>query len=234
MKAALVSVEDRRFYEHQGVDWKGTIRAADQQPVRRRHAGRLHAHPAVRQELPDQRRLPGQQGRQEKAQEQTIARKLREARIALQLEQKMTKDEILTGYLNVVEFSDRVFGIGAAAKAYFGTTADKLNVQQSALLSGMVNNPVALDPWKHPTGRAAAPQPGDRQDGGEPEALAGRGHRGKEEPLGVPKSVRKPVSTCVGAGPQYGFYCQYVVDYLRRSASATTSSRPAATRSRPA
>ena len=50
----------------------------------------------------------------------------------------MSKEEILTGYLNVVEFTDRVFGVGAAAHAYFGTTPDKLTVPQSAMLAGMV------------------------------------------------------------------------------------------------
>src|SRR5690606_39944155 len=73
-------------------------------------------------------------GRQ-KAQEQSIARKLKEARIAINLESKMTKEEILTGYLNVVEFSRRIFGVGAAAKAYFNTTAKELDPAQAALRS---------------------------------------------------------------------------------------------------
>ncbi|WP_208115463.1 transglycosylase domain-containing protein [Labedaea rhizosphaerae] len=216
MKAALISIEDRRFYEHQGVDWKGTIRAA----VSNQSGGSTQGASTLTQQYVKNYLINvvyrDNKVEQEKAQEQTIARKLREARIALQLEQKMTKDEILTGYLNVVEFSDRVFGIGAAAKAYFGTTADKLTVTQSALLAGMVNNPVALDPWKHP--QAALSRRNlvidrmvDNQKLSPDAAFAA-----KKQPLGVLKSVRKPVSTCVGAGPQYGFYCQYVVDYLKQ------------------
>ena len=123
---------------------------------------------------------------QQRAQEQTITRKLREARIAIQLEQKMTKEEILTGYLNVVEFADRVYGVGAAAQAYFNTTPDKLTVAQAALLAGMVNNPSLYNPWKRPERDAEAAQPGDRQDGREPEAVAeDAAEAAKKEPLGV-------------------------------------------------
>lgn len=95
----------------------------------------------------------------EKAQEQSIARKLKEARIAIQLETKMTKDQVLAGYLNVVEFLPPGVRHGAAAKTYFNTTPDKLNVSQSALLAGLVNNPNTNDPWNHPSPRRSAATP---------------------------------------------------------------------------
>ena len=106
MKAALISVEDRRFYEHHGVDWKGTIRAAaDATRSAGRVAGRVDAHPAVREELPACTwSARNNKVEQQKAQEQTVARKMREARISLQLERKLGKEEILAGYLNVVPF----------------------------------------------------------------------------------------------------------------------------------
>ncbi|MGH3434710.1 MAG: transglycosylase domain-containing protein, partial [Thermocrispum sp.] len=122
---------------------------------------------------------------------------------------------VLTGYLNVVEFSRRIFGVGAAAKAYFGTTARKLDPAQAALLAGMVNNPSALDPWNHPgaakkrrnlvldmmvNNRKLAPADAERF---------------KKEPLGVVSSgPDKPAANCVGAGSTHGFFCQYVEDYL--------------------
>ncbi|HVW42405.1 MAG TPA: transglycosylase domain-containing protein [Amycolatopsis sp.] len=215
MKWALVSVEDRRFYEHHGVDWKGTIRAAlsnstggdtqgastlTQQYVKNYLINVIYRDDPV-----------GQQ----KAQEQSVARKLKEARIAIQLETQMSKDDILTSYLNVVEFSRKIYGVGAAAQTYFGTTADKLTVPQAALLAGMVNNPPFYDPWTHPEraterrnlvldrmveNRKLAPEDAVQM---------------KAEPLGVvPGGPSKPAANCTGAGPENGFFCQYVQDYL--------------------
>src|SRR4029453_6427331 len=68
----------------------------------------------------------------------------------MQLQQKKPKDDTLPGYLNIVEFAYQVYGIGAAAHAYFHTTADKLTVAQAALLAGMVNNPSLYNPWQRP------------------------------------------------------------------------------------
>ncbi|GAA3801160.1 MULTISPECIES: transglycosylase domain-containing protein [Amycolatopsis] len=215
MKWALVSTEDRRFYEHHGVDWKGTLRAAlsnsaggdtqgastlTQQYVKNYLINVIYRDDPV-----------GQQ----KAQEQSIARKLKEARIAIQLENQMSKDQILTSYLNVVEFSRKIYGVGAAAQAYFNTTADKLSVTQAALLAGMVNNPPFYDPWSHPD-RATERRNLvlDRMVDNLKLSKADA-ERMKTEPLGVvPGGPSKPASNCVGAGPENGFFCQYVEDYL--------------------
>ena len=226
MKAAVISIEDRRFYEHHGVDWKGTIRAAisnssssdtqgastlTQQYVKNYLINVVYRDQVGVEEDPEK-----EIGRQ-RAQEQSISRKLREARLAIQLEQKMSKEEILTGYLNVVEFTDRVFGVGAAAKAYFNTTSDKLTVTQSALLAGMVNNPSLYNPWKRPEetlkrrNRVIDTMVETKRLSEEDAEKA------KKEPLGVlPKRPSKPAANCVGAGPQYGFFCQYVEDYLMK------------------
>ena len=216
IKAALISVEDRRFYEHPGVDWKGTMRAM----VSNQTGGDVQGASTLTQQYVKNYLInvvyKDNKVEQDKAQEQSIARKLREARIALQLEQKKSKEEILTGYLNVVEFAERVFGVGAAAQAYFDTTADKLTIAQSALLAGMVNNPVALNPWKHP--QAALQRRNfviDKMVENQ-KLSADVATAAKKEPLGVLPQVKKPVSSCVGAGPAYGFYCQYVVDYMQK------------------
>ncbi|TNC22915.1 transglycosylase domain-containing protein [Amycolatopsis alkalitolerans] len=215
MKWALVSVEDKRFYDHHGVDWKGTFRAAlsnstggdtqgastlTQQYVKNYLINVIYRNDPV-----------GQQ----KAQEQSVARKLKEARIAIQLETKMDKDQILTSYLNVVEFSRKVYGVGAAAQTYFDTTADKLTVPQAALLAGMVNNPPFYDPWSHPE-RATERRNLVLDRMVENQKLAPEdAAKFKTEPLGVvPGGPAKPASNCTGAGPENGFFCQYVQDYL--------------------
>ncbi|OLT48425.1 penicillin-binding protein [Saccharomonospora sp. CUA-673] len=215
MKWALMSIEDRRFYEHNGVDWKGTLRAA----VSNSSGGDTQGASTLTQQyvknyLINVIHRDDELG-QQRAQEQTIGRKLKEARIAIQLETRMSKEELLAGYLNVVEFSRQIYGVGAAARAYFDTTPDQLDVKQSALLAGMVNNPAVNDPWSNP--EAATQRRNivldsmvDNRKLAEEDA-----ERIKNEPLGVvPGGPNKPAANCVGAGPEHGFFCQYVEDYL--------------------
>ncbi len=203
----MVAVEDKRFYQHAGVDWQGTLPRAVSNSSGGA-PGRLDDHPAVREELPDQRRRPERQGGQEQAQAQTVARKLKEARIAMQLEKKLSKDEILDRIPEHRRVPGQVDGIGAAAHAYFNTTPDKLTVPQSALLAGLVNNPVIYDPWKHPGG------PLQRrnlviQRMVENNALAADA-AAKDEPLGVVQGgPASPSSNCIGAPDYAGFFCQY-------------------------
>ncbi|NIJ10019.1 membrane peptidoglycan carboxypeptidase [Saccharomonospora amisosensis] len=215
MKWALISVEDRRFYEHHGVDWKGTIRAA----VSNTSGGDTQGASTLTQQYVKNYLINviyrNDELGQQRAQEVSVARKLKEARIAIQLETKLSKEQILAGYLNVVEFSRRIFGVGAAAQAYFNTTADKLTVTQSALLAGMVNNPAVYDPWNNPE-RATERRNWVLDKMVENLKLSREdAERLKAEPLGVvPDGPSKPAANCIGAGPENGFFCQYVEDYL--------------------
>ena len=215
MKWALISVEDRRFYEHHGVDWKGTVRAA----LNNTSGGDTQGASTLTQQYVKNYLINvvyrNDKAGQQRAQETSITRKLAEARIAIQLETTMSKEEILTGYLNVVEFSRQVYGVGAAAKSYFGTTPDKLTVAQSALLAGMANNPSIYDPWSHPE-RAL-----ERRNFVVDKMVENRklskedAEKVKAEGLGVVEGgPNKPPANCVGAGPENGFFCQYVEDYL--------------------
>jgi len=218
MQWALVSVEDKRFYEHHGVDWKGTLRAA----ISNGTGGDTQGASTITQQYVKNYLINivyrGDKIGQEKAQEQSIARKLKEARIAIQLETKLTKKQIITGYLNVVEFSRQIYGIGAAAHAYFNTTPEKLTVPQAALLAGLVNNPINNDPWKHPqTATQRRNLVLDRMVDNQKLARADA-DRFKAEPLGVvPDTPAKPAANCVGAGAEAGFFCQYAEDYLIKS-----------------
>ncbi|WP_216213554.1 transglycosylase domain-containing protein [Amycolatopsis aidingensis] len=217
MKWAMISVEDRRFYQHRGVDWKGTLRAAISTSTGNTQGASTLTQQYVKNYLINVVYRGNELG-QQKAQEVSIARKLKEARIAIQLETKMSKEQILTGYLNVVEFSRKIYGIGAAARSYFGTTPDKLNAAQAALLAGMVNNPPKFDPWNHP--EAAT----ERRNWVLEKMVENRklapedARRIAAQDLGVlPDGPEKPASNCVGAGPGNGFFCQYVEDYLIQS-----------------
>jgi membrane peptidoglycan carboxypeptidase len=213
MKAAIVAVEDRRFYQHQGVDWQGTIRAVVTNGV----SGDVQqgASTLTQQFVKNYFLYVAADTETErlKATEQTPARKLREAQIALQLEQKLSKEEILAGYLNIVSFGNGASGIAAAARTYFGTTVDQLTVPQAALLAGNVRNPSATDPVNHPEDALARrnlviQQMREQQmidDAQMREALA--------SPLGVLSPLNVQPAGCIGAGDA-GFFCRYVESYL--------------------
>ena len=150
MKAAIVAIEDRRFYQHQGVDWQGTIRAV----VANSASGDVvqGASTLTQQYVKNYLLYVEAQTEAErlKATEQTPARKLREARIALQMERSLSKEEILDRYLNIVFWGNGAYGISAAARTYFNTTADQLTVPQAAMLAGMVRSTTQFDPVAHP------------------------------------------------------------------------------------
>ncbi|MFF0148770.1 transglycosylase domain-containing protein [Amycolatopsis sulphurea] len=218
MKAAIIDIEDRRFYAEGGVDPQGMLRAA----VKDSTGGNLQGASTITQQyvknylvnVVDRTNKAAQQ--QDK--EDSLARKLREAKMAVQLSATVPKDQVLANYLNVVEFSGTVYGVGAAAQAYFGTTVDKLTVVQSALLAGMVNNPNVYNPYTHP---AKALQRRNTvldamvSAGSIP---ASYGATAKAAPLGVVGAKpAAPSSTCMGAAPDAGFLCAYAVRYLEQS-----------------
>src|SRR4029078_8924094 len=150
MKAAIVAIEERRFYKHQGVDWQGTMRAM----VANSASGNVvqGASTLTQQYVKNYLLYVEAKTEAERLQgtEQTPARKLREARIALQMERSLSKEEILDRYLNIVFWGNGAYGISAAARTYFNTTADQLTVPQAAMLAGMVRSTTQFDPVAHP------------------------------------------------------------------------------------
>src|SRR5699024_3461564 len=135
MKWAMISVEDRRFFEHNGVDMRGITRAAINNSVDDDTQGASTlTQQYVKNYLINVVYRNDEEG-QRRAQAPTIARKLRAARLAVNLQTRMINLEILIGYLTVVEFSRRVYGVSAAPEEYFDTTSEKLNVTESELLA---------------------------------------------------------------------------------------------------
>ncbi len=216
MKLAIVSIEDKRFAEHNGVDWKGTLTGL---------AGYASGDADTRggstleqQYVKNYQLLVIAQTDAEKraAIETTPARKLREIRMALTLDKTFTKPEILTRYLNLVSFGNGAFGIQDAAQTYFGINASELNWQQAALLAGMVQSTSALNPYTNPDGALARrnivldtmieniPQEAD--------AL----RAAKTQPLGVLPQPNELPRGCIAAGDR-AFFCDYALDYLARA-----------------
>src|ERR687890_796978 len=140
MKQALVDIEDSRFYDHNGLDVQGTARAL----MKNLAAGSVQeGGSTLTQQLVKQTLLQTAETDEERqaATEQTPGRKLREARLALALEQTYSKDEILTRYLNIAYFGHGAYGIQAAAQKYFSVNAIDLTLPQAAMLAGLVQSP---------------------------------------------------------------------------------------------
>ncbi|MDQ4118930.1 MAG: penicillin-binding protein [Actinomycetota bacterium] len=220
MKAAILAIEDRRFYEHQGVDWQGTIRAV----IANSASGDVvqGASTLTQQYVKNYMLYVEAQTEAErlKATEQTPARKLKEARIALQLERQLSKDEILNRYLNIVFMGNGSYGVAAAARTYFNTTPDKLTVPQAALLAGMVRSTTQFDPIQNPktaTDRRNLVIDQMRQQGMINDQQA---QQAISSPLGVSNPLVQVPNGCIGAGDT-GFFCKYVVQYLTEAGFST-------------
>jgi len=138
MKQAIVAIEDKRFYEHRGVDVRGIVRALWQDVSNK---GAIEGGSTITQQY-----VKNAYARNEK----TIGRKVREAALAWQLEQRWKKDRILTAYLNTIYFGNGAYGIQQAARTYFGKDAVELRLAQAALLAGLTASPSRYDPVQRP------------------------------------------------------------------------------------
>jgi membrane peptidoglycan carboxypeptidase len=216
MKLAIVSIEDKRFADHNGVDWQGTLTGLSGYVSGDRNT--RGGSTIEQQYVKNFQLLVTAQSDAERraAVEITPARKLREIRMALTLDKTFTKAEILTRYLNLLSFGNNAFGVQDAAQTYFGVDASQLNWQQAALLAGVVQSTSSLDPYLHPDAALARrnlvlntmienlPQHADKL------------RAAKASPLGIlPKPNQLP-GGCIGAGDR-AFFCDYVLNYLARA-----------------
>lgn len=151
MKDAIVAVEDSRYYEHGGVDARGLARAF---AAMAQGGGRQGASTITQQYINNVIiQTYAANGEDEKIKlggDKGVGEKVREIKLAIALEKKYSKDEILQGYLNWVFFANGNYGIEAAAYNYFGAHAKDLTLPQSALLAGVVNVPTLYDPIANP------------------------------------------------------------------------------------
>ena len=137
---AFIAIEDRRFYSHYGVDPIGIARAAVANVL---HRGVSQGGSTLTQQLAKNLFL---------TQERTMQRKLQEVELALWLERKHSKSEILELYLNRVYFGSGAYGVEAAAQRYFGKSAKNVTVAEAAMLAGLVKSPSRLAPNRNPEG----------------------------------------------------------------------------------
>jgi penicillin-binding protein 1A len=201
IKQAIVATEDRRFYEHRGIDVRGMARAllADIEQKSAVQGGSTITQQFVKNELTGNDR--------------SVTRKLKEATLAWQLEKNWKKDRILTAYLNTIYFANGAYGIERAARTYFGHSAKKLTLPEAALLAGIPENPTAYDPVAHPQAahdrRALVLRLMLQQH-----IITGRQYRSAARaPMPKPEDVH--LSGVVGQSPYFGEYVkQQLIDEL--------------------
>lgn len=213
MQQAMVAAEDARFYDHNGVDYRGIIRAAvanqtsggveqgastiTMQYVR----GALQLNAETIDEVID-------------ATEQSAGRKMREARLSLAIEEQLTKDEILERYLNQVYFGHNAYGIFAAAQVYFSKHPSELEVHEAAMLAGLVQAPSAYDPITSDQTSALSRRNWVLDQMVEVDYLS-RGDASELRSLPIELNTSDPPNSCIGVEgttSEYGFFC----DYFRR------------------
>ena len=139
---ALLAREDTRFYRHKGIDWRGIMRALvrDILSGSAKEGASSITQQLARNSLP----LGGR----------TLNRKILEAMVAMRIEQKFTKQQILELYMNRIYFGSGCYGVETASQAYFGKNASKLNLSEAALLAGLIRSPNRFSPLKNPEGAA--------------------------------------------------------------------------------
>ena len=148
MQKAVVAREDRRFFEHAGVDTQGVLRAFIQTYIKQgdTQGGSSLTQQYVKNVLMSQAAENNDPIAEYHAQEETIARKMREMLIAVQMEKKYSKAEILQGYLNIAQFGTNVYGVESAARRYFSKSAKDLDPGEAATIAAVTKNPARFDP----------------------------------------------------------------------------------------
>ncbi|HZO33856.1 MAG TPA: PBP1A family penicillin-binding protein [Gaiellaceae bacterium] len=201
MKHAIVAIEDKRFYEHRGVDLRGMARAVWADVT---HHGTVQGGSTITQQFVKQAYLNSHK---------SIGRKLIEAALAWQLERQWSKDKILTAYLNTVYFGNGAYGVEQASRVYFGHKASKLNPAEAALLAGIPQDPSLWDPLAHP--QAAK----DRRDVVLQQLLQqgylthGQYVAAHSYPMPKPQDISLPATQ----GQAAPFFANYVKDQLVRA-----------------
>jgi membrane peptidoglycan carboxypeptidase len=148
MHNAIIAIEDSRFYEHGAIDPRGTLRAiVNDLEHKNVQGGSDLAQQYVKNDL-ELSAPTAAQGQQYAA--PTAERKIRELRMAANVEHELTPHQLLAAYLNVAYFENQAYGIQVASERYFSTSAKKLTLPEAAMLAGMVENPTADDPFTQP------------------------------------------------------------------------------------
>jgi len=232
MQDAVIATEDKRFYEHAGIDPTGMLRAAlkgalsdskqGASTLTQQYIKNVLIEQALNKPTEAERKKALLDARGDEGTD-GYARKLREAKLAISLEQKWSKEEILEKYLNIAQFGVNLYGVETAAQKYFSTSAKKLNYLQAATIAGITRSPTAWDPTRNPK---------DSQDRRDTvlKLMEQQGYITKAEydkgiatPLKDTLKVKESTRGCMASASAVagsGFFCDYVTKVLENDATS--------------
>lgn len=221
MRDAVVAIEDHRFYEHGAIDPRGMMRALVQNVTTDSNQGgstltqqyvKNVLLQAALQEATDEERVAAIEAATANEGTEGYARKLAEAKMAIALEQRWSKDQILEAYMNIAQFGLSVYGVEAAAQYYFSIPASQLNYLQAATIAGITREPGGYDPTRNPE------RSQERRN-----VVLARMHElglitteeyttGKATPIADTLAIGQPKFTCMAANAVggAGYFCDYV------------------------
>ncbi|MGI5513405.1 transglycosylase domain-containing protein [Streptomyces sp. CA-106131] len=208
MQKAIVAIEDSRFYQHGAIDLKGVLRALNQNA---QNGGVAQGASTLTQQLVKNyfvEEAGDDPTKVAQATQQTFGRKIRELKYAIQIEQKLGKKKILENYLNITFFGQQAYGVEAASQRYFSKHAKDLNLQESALLAGLVQSPTWYDPVSDEAEAKKRRNVVLQRMAEVHDITQGEADKAKATPLGL--HVSQPKNGCITAVKGAGFFCDYV------------------------
>ncbi|MEC3995125.1 transglycosylase domain-containing protein [Actinacidiphila sp. DG2A-62] len=213
---AIVDIEDARYYKHGALDLKGILRALSHNAS---DGGTQGASTLTQQYVKNVfvEQAGDDPDKVAQATEQTVGRKIKEMKYAIQVEKELGKKKILENYLNITFFGEQAYGIEAASERYFSVHAKNLSLTQAALLAGLVQSPSRYDPVndeqeamnRRNTVLARMAQLGD--------ITPAQSAAAQKQPLGL--KVSKPRNGCITAVNGAGFFCDYVRETFLQNAA---------------
>ncbi|MFF4658096.1 transglycosylase domain-containing protein [Streptomyces sp. NPDC001381] len=208
MQKAIVAIEDSRFYQHGAIDLKGVLRALNKNV---QSSGVAQGASTLTQQYVKNvfvEEAGDDPTKVAQATQQTIGRKIKELKYAIQVEEELGKKKILENYLNITFFGEQAYGVEAASQRYFSTHAKDLTLPQAALLAGIVQSPSRYDPVNDETEatrrrNTVLQRMAEVGDISEAEAA-----KAQKAPLGL--KVTQPKNGCITAVQGASFFCKYV------------------------
>ncbi|MFJ8474896.1 transglycosylase domain-containing protein [Kitasatospora sp. NPDC094011] len=208
MRHAQVDIEDARFYEHGAVDLKGILRAVGKNAESGTTSQGASTLTQQYVKNVNVEKAGDDQAAVLEAQRKTLGRKIQELKVAIKLEEDLTKDQILTNYLNITFYGHQAYGVEAASQRYFSKSNKDLTVAEAATLAGVVQNPSQYDPVRYPDNTLKRRNVVIDKMLENKHITADQAKEAKAAPLGL--KYKDPQNGCITAQAGMGFFCDYV------------------------
>ncbi|AOP50576.1 transglycosylase domain-containing protein [Streptomyces lydicus] len=208
IRQAIVAIEDARFYEHGAIDLKGILRAANKNA---QSGGVSQGASTLTQQYVKNvfvEEAGDNPTKVAQATQQTIGRKVKELKYAIQIEKELGKRKILQNYLNITFFGQQAYGIEAAAQRYFSKHAKDLTLEESALLAGIVQSPSRYDPLNNPQEATRRRNTVLQRMADLKDITRAQADAAAQKPIKL--AVSRPKNGCITATHGAGFFCDYI------------------------